>query len=344
MNGDERGEEAALRAARAQADAARRRGVGTDPPTIGVWNVCARLGSGGMGIVFLAEHRETGQVAAVKVLRHGLESISAGRRFLHEIEILQRLEHPGIAKIVDAGAAQVGLATSHYYAMEYVAGYALDRFADIRALDLTGRLELFARVCDAVAHAHGRGVLHRDLKPQNIIVDLQGMPRVVDFGVARLSEGGETTMHTEPGQMLGTVQYMPPEQIRGQHADLDARADVYALGVVLYQLVYGALPFEGSKKDAIALLDQIEAGLPAFAEAQSDLERQAQVLLQTSMCPKREGRYGDAGELAVEVRRALRGETLAIRALPVAVTQERREGPLRRFMRRRDSTTGEGRA
>jgi serine/threonine protein kinase len=334
----------AMASARSQAAATRQRAPLREPQAIGPWNVVARIGSGGMGIVYLVEHQESGQVAALKVLRPGLESASAARRFAQEIEILQRLEHPAIAKVYDAGVATIGIAPCHYYAMEYVPGYHLVRHAEIQRLSVEQKLDVFARVCDAVAYAHDQGVLHRDLKPHNILIEMGGGPKVMDFGVARLNSDGHSTMHTELGQMLGTVQYMPPEQILGLHNTIDATADVYALGVVLYELVFGTLPYEGSKRDAADLIRRIREGKPEFPAFDSQVLSQVQKLILIAMSPQPEHRYANSGALALDVRRALEGQPiqgLVIRPGQDAASRRGLGPALRRLFTRPDATDEE---
>jgi eukaryotic-like serine/threonine-protein kinase len=303
-----------VEAARAQARRARERSADrgpTDPGQIGPYNIVARLGSGGMGVVYLAEHGQTGAPAAVKVLRPGLASGSAARRFAQEIEILQSLEHPGIARILDAGPVQVGGHDRLYCAMEYIAGRHIIRHADINALDVQARLKLFLFVCDALAYAHARGVIHRDLKPHNILVEMGSKPRIVDFGVARWAQDGRTTMHTEIGQILGTVQYMSPEQIQGRHDELDERTDIYALGVVLFELLTGELPYEVDPKDPIETMRAIRAGRARSPRQVNDqLPKDIERVVMCAMALEPGRRYVSADALGDDIRRAIEGDAV----------------------------------
>lgn len=281
----------------------------TDPDQIGPYNIVARIGSGGMGIVYLAEHKTDGHVAAVKVLKPGLESASAGRRFEQEIDILRHLDHPGIARFFEAGTTVFAGVERAFYAMEYIAGRHIIRHCDINALKPERRLELFAMVCDAMQHAHDRGVLHRDIKPHNILIELPATPKIMDFGVARLTLGGKTTMHTQIGQVLGTVQYMSPEQIRGHHDELDARSDVYAMGVVLYELLCGRLPYPFDAKDTPGLLRAMREGNPTPPrEVHPDLSESAERVILTAIAREPSRRYPSASTLAADALRAARGE------------------------------------
>ncbi|GAB4386778.1 MAG: hypothetical protein Kow0022_16770 [Phycisphaerales bacterium] len=301
-----------LEAARRQAEAARRRARKrgpTDPEQIGPYNIVARLGSGGMGIVFLAEHQQSGRVAALKVLRPGLESASAGRRFAQEIEILRRLDHPGIARFFEAGTTLLGGVERAFYAMEYVPGRHIIRHCEINNLPTERRLELFARVCEAMAHAHAHGVLHRDIKPHNILVELPAAPKIMDFGVARLARSDKTTMHTQIGQVLGTVQYMSPEQVQGRHDELDERSDVYALGVVLYELLCGQLPFSYDPGDTAGFLRALREGIPARpSEVNPSLSESVCRVILTAMARERSQRYPSAEAMREDILRAARGE------------------------------------
>src|SRR5262249_2414292 len=160
----------------------------------------------------------------------------------HEAQILGRLHHPGIAQIYEAGVAQDG---QPFFALELIRGLALGEYARRHGLDAAARLDQLARVCDAVQHAHEHGVIHRDLKPPNSGVDGTGRPKVLAFGVARAPDAAllTSTGHTRTGQLVGTLSYMSPEQVAADPAGLDQRSDVYALGVILFELLAGRLPY-----------------------------------------------------------------------------------------------------
>ena len=211
-------------------------------PQVGHFRVLRLIAEGGMGAVYEAEQDNPCRTVALKVVRPGISSDSLLKRFRHESQILGRLHHPGIAQVYEAGLADDG---QPFFAMEFIRGLPLDEYADRHGLDLAARAGLVARVCDAVQHAHDRGVIHRDLKPANILVDEAGQPKVLDFGVARATGADLVTVAglTRTGQLLGTPSYMSPEQVAADPAAIDQRADVYALGVILFELAAHRLPF-----------------------------------------------------------------------------------------------------
>ena len=215
------------------------------PEFIDEYRIVREIGRGGMGIVYEAEQREPQRRVAVKVLHAGLNVDSRlERMFRREVQVLGRLKHPGIAAIHEAGRAADGRA---FFAMELVHGSALSAYIRAERPELHRRLELFRQICDAIAYAHQRGVIHRDLKPSNILVDARGEPKVLDFGLAKILEmeegGAAQTALTEEGRIQGTLPYMSPEQVRGDPADVDVRSDIYSMGVVLYEMLTGRLPY-----------------------------------------------------------------------------------------------------
>jgi len=234
------------------------------PHSIGPYQIIDVIGEGGMGVVYLARQESPRRDVALKVIRPGLISNQICRRFQNEAQILGRLQHPGIAQVYHAGTHETSDGARPYFVMEHVVGKPLLEFVTERNVPIRERLQLLARIADAVQHAHQRGVIHRDLKPANILITADIQPKILDFGVARVTEPDLriTTLQTDVGQIIGTLAYMSPEQVACDPAEIDTRADVYALGVVLYELLTGRLPFPVAGRnfvDAAQLIRETDA-------------------------------------------------------------------------------------
>jgi eukaryotic-like serine/threonine-protein kinase len=217
---------------------------------IGPYKLLQQIGEGGMGVVFMAEQTEPLQrTVALKIIKPGMDTRQVIARFEAERQAVAMMDHPSIAKVLDAGATDSG---RPYFVMELVKGVPITKYCDDKRLPLRARLELFMQICQAVQHAHQKGIIHRDIKPNNVLVaeyDHQAVPKVIDFGVAKATAQKltERTMFTEFGQVLGTMEYMSPEQAKFNQLDVDTRSDIYSLGVLLYELLAGSTPFGGKR-------------------------------------------------------------------------------------------------
>ena len=214
---------------------------------VGPYKLLSVLGEGGMGIAYLAEQKQPmRRQVAIKVIKPGMDSKRVIARFEAERQALALLDHPNIAHVHDGGTTELG---RPYFVMEYVKGLSITEYCDHYKLTIEDRLGLFLQICQAVHYAHQKGIIHRDIKPSNILVSEEqdaAIPKIIDFGVAKATGRPltERTLQTEDTQLLGTPEYMSPEQEDMATEDIDTRSDVYSLGVLLYVLLTGVLPFE----------------------------------------------------------------------------------------------------
>jgi predicted Ser/Thr protein kinase len=286
-------------------------------PEIEGYQILEELPRGGQAVVYKAIRRSTGERVALKVLPGAQVSSAAARRqFEREVELAQSLHHPNIVAILDSGLAQ----GQYYFAMEYIRGLTLDRYRETRPLSLTEGMRLFSMICDAVTGAHQRGVMHRDLKPSNILIDDQGQPHVVDFGLAKATgplgwDPRDAAAPTLTGQIKGTLAYMAPEQAVGPPERVDVRADVYSLGVILYESVLGRLPYATSGT-ALELLDAIRSAEPVRPrQVLSRLDRDVEAILLKDLAKDPAQRYQSAAELRYDVDCWLKGLPIVARSV-----------------------------
>lgn len=306
---------------------------------IGRYRLVRKLGEGGMGIVHLAEQAyPIKREVALKVVKPGMDTKQVIAHFEAERQVLTFFDHPNIAHVYDAGMTLRG---RPFFVMEYVEGQPITEYCDQQMLSIDARLALFLDVCEAVHHAHQKGIIHRDIKPSNVLVsDQQGkpLPKIIDFGVAKAIGRSVTeySLHTEAAQLLGTPEYMSPEQVDMANEDIDVRSDVYSLGVLLYVLLVGRLPFETRElrghglehvrrvireqepQTPSALLAGSERGGRDIAKRRRTdaktlvrrLRKELEWVPLRAMCKERDRRYQSAADLAQDVRHYLRGDPL----------------------------------
>ncbi len=317
--------------------------AGADKPTpallprtlvrVGSYRILRCIAEGGMGVVYEAEQDSPRRTVALKVIRPNLASPAVRQRFTHEAQILGRLHHPGIAQVYEAGLGDDG---QPYFAMEFICGLSLNEYVRGQGLDLAARVALLARVCDAVQHAHDHGVIHRDLKPANILVEESGQPKVLDFGVARAIDTGLLTGAglTQTGQLLGTPNYMSPEQVTANPAAIDQRTDVYALGIILFELAAHRLPYQLENQplaEAARLI--LEQDPPRLGSINPELRGDVETIVAKALEKEPARRYASAADLASDLRRWLAHEPILARP-PSALYH------LRKFARRHKGLVG----
>ncbi|MBW7906592.1 MAG: serine/threonine-protein kinase [Phycisphaerae bacterium] len=339
-------------AASAGAGAAVSEGPGS---IIGRYKLLQLIGEGGFGSVFMAQQESPVQRrVALKIIKLGMDTRQVIARFEAERQALALMEHPNIARVFDAGATEAG---RPYFVMELVRGEPLTDYCDRNQLSIDERLRLFAQVCQAVQHAHQKGVIHRDLKPSNVLVtstDGQAIPKVIDFGIAKATSARltEKTVFTEHRQLIGTPEYMSPEQAEMTSSDIDTRSDVYSLGVLLYELLTGALPFDARRLRSAAFaeiqriireeepptpslrLSRLDALPSVAARRQIDPARllrrvrgDLDWIVMKCLDKDRTRRYGTADALAQDILRHERGE-------PILAAPPSSAYRLRKFVRR----------
>ena len=317
--------------------------VGT---VIGRYRLLEEIGEGGFGTVYMAEQQHpVRRMVAFKIIKLGMDTRQVIARFEAERQALAMMEHPNIAKVLDAGATETG---RPYFVMELVKGVPLGEYCDDEGLSTVERLKLFVQVCHAVQHAHQKGVIHRDIKPSNVMVTLHDgrpVPKVIDFGIAKATNARltEKTLFTEYRQLVGTPEYMSPEQAEMSGLDIDTRSDIYSLGVLLYELLTGTTPFDSrelrrggfgeiqriiceedpptpsTRLSAMVTTPDASASLPDIARNRrtdpASLRRSVRGdldwIVMKAMEKDRTRRYATAQELAQDIERHLGNEPVA---------------------------------
>jgi WD40 repeat protein len=273
------------------------------------------INEGGMGRVYEGVQENPRRTVAVKIVKPGIETHKVTRRFEFEAHVLAQLSHPGIGQIFAAGTHGDGPTAQPYFVMEYIAGAkSITKYAEDLKLSNQASLALFQKVCDAVAYGHQKGVIHRDLKPGNILVNAAGEPKVIDFGIAKTTDSDMalTSMQTDVGRLIGTYQYMSPEQFDADPLAIDVRSDVYALGVVLYELLTGQPPYKLEKRILPEIASIIRQQDPTpITTVNKTLRRDVGVIAGKCLEKDKNRRYSSASELAADVGRYLVGDPIA---------------------------------
>lgn len=306
------------------------------PDSVGPFRVLRRIGAGGMGTVYEARQESPQRSVALKLLHPDAAFGMRLKRFRLEAEMLGQLQHPGIAQVYEAGTCTLDGSERPYFAMELVRGTSIVAYAERESLALDERLELVARLCDAVQHAHDHGIVHRDLKPDNVLVDEHGQPKVLDFGVAqaRGTELALTTVHTAQGEIVGTITHMAPEQLFGDPDAVGPHSDVYALGVIAFELASGRLPHEIAGLSLTAAVRHLTEAEPTrLGAVDRRLRGDVETVVDKALRREPERRYVSPAAFGADLRRILARQ-------PVTARPATRIYRLRRYAQRNPALVG----
>ncbi len=286
------------------------------PERVGPFRIRRQIGRGGMGIVFEAVQDKPRRTVALKLMHPSVASADIARRFRLEGEALARLQHPGIAAVFASESADLGSGEQPYLAMELILGRQCLEYAHAEGLTTEQRVRLLAKLCDAVEHAHQRGIVHRDIKPDNVLVDGTGQPKLLDFGIARVVETSTLlgTMQTQEGQLLGTMAYMAPEQVRGKSDQIGPGADIYSLGVLGFELVSAQLPREIAGLSLTqAIQHLLERDARRLRTVLPNVDLDLDTILGKALESEPPQRYVSAAAMAADLRSFLAHRTISAR-------------------------------
>jgi serine/threonine protein kinase len=283
------------------------------PDYVGPYQILEQIGLGGMGQVLLGESRQPKRRVAIKMMLNEHLDADALGRFAREMDVLARLEHPGIARLFESGTALINGRMQPWYAMEFVDGLPLDTYVQRRQLSVREVLKLVAQIADALQHAHQKGVVHRDIKPSNILVSQEGQCKLLDFGIARLQDA-DALRQTRFGQVVGTLAYMSPEQLKSS-SDIDVRSDIYALGVVLYELLTGHLPIALSTTSLLEAIRELSEGKRVPMSARNpQLSGEIEWIVDTATQTELKDRYDSAASFRADIENFLSHRPLRAKA------------------------------
>ncbi|MHC4698932.1 MAG: protein kinase domain-containing protein, partial [Planctomycetota bacterium] len=283
-------------------------------PAVEGYELIEEIGRGGMGIVYKARQVSTERIVALKVMLAGPFASPIGRRrFQREVQLAARLQHPNIVRVLEGGH----VAQQPYYAMDYVAGVRLDRYVSANHPDTRTTVELCAQICEAVEYAHGQNVVHRDLKPANVLIDDEGRPHILDFGLAKATDQSESDLTvstgvSRPGEVVGTLAYLSPEQAAGT-GTVDVRTDVYALGIMLFEVLTGSLPYDTSGRPSEVIQRVLETTPTPPSSLSERVDAELETIILKALEKEKQHRYRSAQEMADDIRRYLEGEPILAR-------------------------------